>query len=361
MLKNFFFIFSFIITFNVNADVITLNENAPKTYVVKKGDTLWDISGLFLKQPWLWPKLWRFNPEIDNPHLIYPGDKLRLVFDAEGQPMLVKGKTELKWSPKVRKTHKEQNPISTIPLEIIEPFIKYDTVLSAEKIASAPVVLGSDEGYKSSLDGFHLYVNDNLILMKSYAIYYQGDEIFDPETNKSLGFHANLAGSGKVIRQGDMDNDVPATLYLESAKQELRSGAIVLPVNEGQMLPSYFAMQAVNKKVNGRIIKSTRNIREFGKLEVIMINKGKNDSINEGDVFTIKRTSPSVLMTSEGPVYTKESSMWSRLASHSESDYKMPIEVIGQTMVFKAYNDLSLALVLKTTKPARLNDAVTAP
>ena len=80
----------------LNADELTLNKNAPKSYIVKKGDTLWDISEIFLNQPWLWPKLWRLNPDINNPHLIYPGDELRLVFDEKGQPMLVRGKPELK-------------------------------------------------------------------------------------------------------------------------------------------------------------------------------------------------------------------------------------------------------------------------
>ena len=144
------------------ADVLTLNPDAPKSYIVKKGDTLWDISGLFLKQPWLWPKLWRINPEINNPHLIYPGDELRLVFDMQGQPMLVKGKPELKWSPKVRTQLKDQNPINTLPLHVIAPFMRYDSIKTEQELAALPYVLGSDEGYKSSINGFKVYVNQDL-------------------------------------------------------------------------------------------------------------------------------------------------------------------------------------------------------
>ena len=152
------------------AEQIKLNEDAPKTHVVEKGDTLWDISALFLEQPWLWPKLWRLNPEIDNPHLIYPGDELRLVYDEHGQPMLVKGKPSLKWSPNIRKQLKDASPVSTLPLTVVSPYIRYDSVLSSEQLDSLPYVLGSDEGYKSSMDGFKVYVNQDLALGKAFAI-----------------------------------------------------------------------------------------------------------------------------------------------------------------------------------------------
>ena len=100
------------------ADELQIKEDAPKTHIVVKGDTLWDISAMFLNEPWLWPKLWRLNPDIKNPHLIYPGDELRLVYDENGEPMLVKGKPALKWSPEKRKKLKEQNPITILPSAI---------------------------------------------------------------------------------------------------------------------------------------------------------------------------------------------------------------------------------------------------
>ena len=103
LIRIFSMILAMTLSVSLLADELKIKPDAPKSYIVKKGDTLWDISGIFLNQPWLWPKLWRLNPEINNPHLIYPGDELRLVFDEQGQPMLVKGKPELKWSPKIRK------------------------------------------------------------------------------------------------------------------------------------------------------------------------------------------------------------------------------------------------------------------
>jgi len=343
------------------ADELKLNQSAPKSYIVKKGDTLWDISGVFLKQPWLWPKLWRLNPEINNPHLIYPGDELRLVFDEQGQPMLVKGKPKLKWSPSVRTQLKDQSPVSTLPLNVIAPFIKYDSVLTAEQLDMLPYVLGSDEGYKSSVDGFKVYVKGDLELGKGYAIYQKGDVILDPETQEELGYHVILVGTGKALRTGDIANTRPGTIYVEGAKQEIRSGDYVMPVNEGQLLPSYFTMQGADKSIRGVIIKSSNNVREFGKLEVVMINRGQQHMVQQGDVLSISRKSPGVIETGDGPVYTKDASRWSRIATAEDSDYDMPEEAIGKMMVFKVYDKVSMALVLTTQKPLRLDDIVTAP
>ncbi|MGJ8694058.1 MAG: LysM peptidoglycan-binding domain-containing protein [Thalassotalea sp.] len=354
-------ILSFLIPLVSVADVLTIKKSAPQTYVVKKGDTLWDISGIFLKEPWLWPKLWRLNPNINNPHLIYPGDELRLVFDEQGQPMLVKGKPELKWSPKVRTSLKDQNAIATLPLSVIAPFLKYDSVLTEQQIEDSPYVIGSDEGQKSSIDGFKVYVNDDLKLGHGYGFYIKGAELIDPETGESLGYQGVLVGSGKVISVGNMAEKEPSTVYIDNAIQEIRSGALVLPVNEGQMYPSYFSMQSVSEGVSGRIIASSIGVREFGKLEIVIVNRGKEQNIKQGDIFSVKRTSPGVLETNNGPVYTKDASRWSRLASADDSDYKMPKESLGTSMVFKVYDKVSLALILKSSKPLRLNDIVEAP
>lgn len=352
---------SFLLPMLSMADQLTLKENAPKTYVVKKGDTLWDISGIFLNQPWLWPKLWRLNPEINNPHLIYPGDELRLVFDEQGQPMLVKGKPELKWSPKVRTQLKDLNPVETLPLNVIEPYIQYASVFEDEALADLPYVLGSDEGYKSSVDGFYLYIKGNLTLGQAYAIYQKGEEIIDPDTQEVLGNHAVLVGTGKTLREGDIENNIPATLYLDSVKREVRSGDVVMPVYEDQQLPSYYTMQAANKDLIGNIVHSASGIREFGKLEVVMIDLGESQGVKLGDVFTIGRVSPGVVETKQGPVYKNDASRWHRMANKSQSDYDMPMETFGNMMVFKTYEKTAMALILNSTKPIKLKDIVTAP
>jgi len=342
------------------ADQLKINDDAPKTHIVVKGDTLWDISAVFLEQPWLWPKLWRLNPEINNPHLIYPGDIITLVYDDKGEPMLVivKEKASYKWSPKVRQKNKDNSAISLLPLEVIAPFIKYDHLFSEEQLEEAPHVIGSDEGYKSSINGFNVYVNEDLDLAKTYAIYNKGEEIIDPETSDSLGFYVDLVATGQALRTGNMSENVPATLKVSTAKREIRSGYIVVPVHEGQMFPSTFTMKAVDESFRGAIVKATSGGREFGKLEVVMINRGSEHKVSVGNVMAIKRLSPEVVETSQGPEYTIETSRWNRLVG---SDYKMPEETLGEIMVFKVYEQASMALILRTEKPARLQDVVTVP
>jgi len=354
-------IFCLSLPFSSLADELQLAQNAPTSYVVKKGDTLWGISGVFLKEPWLWPKLWRINPDIENPHLIYPGDELKLVFDASGKPMLVKGKPKLKWSPKVRTALKDLNPVETISLNVISSLIKYDTILSEQEFTSAPYIIGSNEGYKLNVDGLKLYVNGDLAVGQAYAVYQKEEAILDLETGLIVGYYATLAGSGKAIKAGMSTEKKPATLYLDSAIREIRAGDIVKPVNDNQLLPGFFTMQAAAGSVSGHIIKAISGNREFGKQEVVFINRGAQHGVKQGDLFSVNRKSPAVVESGSGPVYTSDASRWNRMASASDSDYNMPEETVGKMMVYKVFDQISMALILHSTKPLRLQDSVTAP
>ncbi|WP_286234191.1 LysM peptidoglycan-binding domain-containing protein [Thalassotalea sediminis] len=344
---------------SLSADELRLLKDAPKSYVVVKGDTLWDISAKFLKDPWLWPKLWRVNPEIQNPHLIYPGEELNLVYDAQGRPMLVKGKPRLKWSPKVRKSLKEQNPIETISLNTIAPYINYNTVLSVADVEQGPYVLGSEEGYKISVDGFKLYVNQDLPVGHAVAIYDKEDEILSPETEEVLGYYAKIVATGKVVRAGDMANKVPATVYVDNALSDIRSGNFVKMIDEQQLFPAFFTMQPVNSSVKGTIVKAPNKVREFGKFDVVYIDQGSNNNVMLGDILSITRKSPEVVETGDGPVYISDASKLHRMTA--DSDYNMPEEAIGKLMVFKVFENVSMALVLGSEKPIRLSDNVAAP
>ena len=362
MLKKITLILSLLVcSLVVLAEQLKINNDAPKTYVVKRGDTLWDISALFLEQPWLWPKLWRLNPEINNPHLIYPGDIITLMYDESGNPILVR-KPSYKWSPKIRQTNQKDGSIKLLPLEIIAPFIKYDHLFTNEQLEKLPYVIGDNEGYNSSIDGFKVYVNQNLELAKTYAIYDTAEEIIDPETGTSLGFYTNLVATAQVLRTGNMAKNKPATLQVTTVKREIRAGDYVVPVHEGQMFPSVFTMKAVDASFRGAIVKAASDNREFGKLEIVMINKGAKDQVSVGDIMAIKRLSPGIVETSDGPEYTVEVSRWHHMLSNEDgSDYKMPEESLGELMIFKVYAQASMGLILRTEKPARLLDVLTAP
>ena len=234
-------------------------------------------------------------------------------------------------------------------------------LFSAEQLEQLPHVIGSDEGYKSSINGFKVYVNKDLEISKTYAIYNKGEEIIDPETEASLGFYVDLVATGQAIDAGNIGNKEPATLKISTAKREIRAGDYVVPVHEGQMLPSVFTMKAADESMRGSIVKAVSEGREFGKLEVVMLNRGLEHNVVVGDVMSIKRLSPGVVETSTGPRYTTEAPRWNRLLATEGSDYKMPEESLGELMVFKVYEQASMALILRTEKPARLQDVVTAP
>lgn len=346
------------------ADELQLKKNAPKTYIVKRGDTLWDISGIFLNEPWLWPKLWRLNPDINNPHLIFPGDKLRLVYDADGEPMLVKGKPELKWSPNIRKNMKNANPITILPLEILAPYLNYSNVLTEDILSSSPYILGGDEKYKSNIEGARLYVKGHTEPGVNYAIYHKGDEVIDPETNEHLGYYGVLVGTAKSVKSGDIENKLPSTLLLESSKREVRAGDIILPVNNDQELPAFYSMQnALKNDLKARMVSSYNEVREFGKFEVVLLNKGAEAGVDLGDILAIKRQSPDVIETDNGPIYEEDASRWFRLTRPNSSDKRisMPLEGIGHLMVFKVQPKTSFAIVLSTIKTVHLDDLVTTP
>ena len=147
-------------------------------------------------------------------------------------------------------------------------------------------------------------------------------------------------------------------MNIGSVKREIHAGNYVVPINEGQLFPAVFSMKAANESLRGSIVKATSNGREFAKLEVVMINRGLDHDVNVGDVMAIKRTSPAVVDTGDGPAYVAETSTWNRITG---GDYKMPTEKLGELMVFKVYQKASMALILHTEKPARINDLITAP
>lgn len=357
-------IFCLFSAINAFADELQIKDNAPKSYTVVEGDTLWDISAMFLNEPWLWPKLWRLNPDITNPHLIYPGDELRLVYDENGEPRLVKGKPSLKWTPAVRKQLKDQNPITILPLEQLAPYLNYATVLTQQDIDTLPHILGGDEKYRSNVDGALLYVKGEIVANKNYAIYHPGEEIIDPETNESLGFSATLVGTAKGLRNGNPSENLPATLSLDNATREIRAGDVVSPVNEGQLLPAFYSVRAATEEqFNARILSSYNNAREFGKFEVVLLNKGANNNVVLGSVYSINRPSPAVIETKNGPVYEEDASSWYRLTRDKNSDktLQMPIERIGHLMVFKVQQKTSFAIILSTVKAVRIEDTITAP
>jgi nucleoid-associated protein YgaU len=321
---------------------VQLKEGHPDRYTVVKGDTLWDISGKFLSQPWKWPELWHANPQIENPHLIYPGDTLSLVY-IDGQPRLVLNRGEsrgtIKLSPKVRSTPMAE-AIPTIPLEAINSFLLTNRIVdSAEEFEGKPYVVAGQAERVVSGAGDRIYARGSFEDDQPiYGIFRQGKVYTDPETKEFLGINADDIGSGEVVaEEGDI-----ATLSLTRSTQEVRLGDRLFPTEE-RAINSIFMPSEPATEVEGVILDVPRGVARIGQFDVVTLNRGKIDGVNEGNVLAVYKTGETVR---------------DRITGES---VKIPDERSGLLMVFRSYEKLSYGLVLYATRDLAIMDKVKNP
>src|SRR5271170_3978619 len=229
------------------AQSIPLAPNAPDSYVVKRGDTLWGIAKVFLRDPWYWPEIWQVNPQVHNPHLIYPGDTLRLVY-IDGQPQIVLQRGDgVRVEPRVR-SEPIDSAITTIPYATVAAFMSKPSVLDQNEIKNAPYVLATRDLHVVMSEGDTVYARGFTIpaeLGSHYNVVRVGDPLIDPDDNRVLGYDGIFTGSGHVTRQGD-----PTTLIMTESAREARAGDKLIP--GGVDVPLDFIPSAPRAKTNGR-------------------------------------------------------------------------------------------------------------
>jgi hypothetical protein len=351
------------LSFSLQADVLQIRQDAPASYVVKKGDTLWDISALYLNEPWLWPQLWQMNPQVDNPHLIYPGNVLTLTYDSMGRPRLAVNDNVKRLSPEVRKTLKGDGAITTLPLSMIRPFLTYEQALSEEQIAAMPYILGTNTATKMAAETHTLYVKGILQPGTSYGVYRKGKAYVDPESGSVLGYETSLIATARAFRSGrEATEDSPieaASLQVLSVKREIKQGDRVLPALEGQSLPAFFLISKPENNVDGTIIDTTSQLREFSKMDIVVLNRGLINDMKAGHMLGIYRQSPAVIDGEDGPVYVEDASKLQKMfRNFGDNSISMPREKVGELMVFKVAERVSFAIVTSTRRPIRVGDAI---
>ncbi|WP_440054627.1 LysM peptidoglycan-binding domain-containing protein [Pseudoalteromonas sp. T1lg65] len=355
--------------FNVQAQTLSLKPSAPKHYQVKEGDTLWDISKMYLQSPWRWHELWKWNKNIQNPDLIYPGDVLSLSTDAQGRPILSLDKGVKKLSPRVRVTTDKSKALPTLPLPLLEPFLRFEQALDDAVFDSSPMVLGANHNVNIITQGHILYIKGLLARGGQYAIYRRGDDYIDPQTNQKLAVQAILVGAGRAIQVGNNAQGIPAKLRLDMVKQEVKAGDILLPVSEGQSFSAQFTMQRPAHSISGSIIATSSKLREAGTMSIVVLNIGSNDKLHEGHILDVYKHSPVVIEGQKGPRYIEDATRLDKLVTSVDSWFgdgqlenstvwTMPSEKVGEVMLFKVYQNLSYAMVIKAEKPARIGDTV---
>lgn len=323
-----------------------LQDNAPDRYVVVPGDTLWSIAAKFLKDPWLWPQMWKLNrDQLKNPHLIYPGDVIVLQ-RSEPQPELKMGETVV-LSPRVRSEDTSKRAIPSIPPRIIEPFLTRPLVIESDGLNNAPRIIAAQADRVFLGAGDVAYVNgigqakaDSL-----WQIYRPGKALIDPEGQRTLGYEAVFLGDAKVIKEGE-----PATIRILGAQQEIGKGDRL--VAAGPITLNSYVPHAPSISIRGRIIASRDGLSETGQKNVITLNQGKSDGIEPGHVLALLRLGRTNLETTP-------SNKW--FEANKVEATKLPDERYGLAFVFRVFDQISYALVMSASRTVQIGDVVTTP
>ncbi len=332
-----------------------LAPNAPDSYTVKRGDTLWDISKLFLTSPWRWPELWGMNLEqIRNPHLIYPGQILVLE-KTNGRARLTvaqpvgDGGVE-KLSPRVRSEPLGDGAIASIPLHLIAPFLNEAVVFNGDELASAPRVVAAQEGRVMMSRGDTAYVRGDIADLRDWRVFREARPLVDPQTREVLGYEARFVGTAEYVRPGlvqtradGKDEIVPATFRVTSVRQEVGIGDRLAPVAERDF--ASYAPHSPARPIDGRIVSIYGDALTAGQNQIVALNRGRADGIERGHVLALWRDG-------------------TRVPDRTDPQrplIKLPDERHGLLFVFRVFDRVSYALILNVLDPVRPGDRFTQP
>lgn len=336
-----------------------LAPNAPDRYTVKKGDTLWDISKLYLNRPWRWPELWGMNLEqIRNPHLIYPGQVLVLEkVDGRARLRLADGQDSggptVKLSPRVRVDLNEAGPISSIPLHLIQPFLNEAVVFDNDALATAPRIVASEEGRVVLGRGDTAYVRGDLGGQREFRVFRNTKPLVDPTTREVLGYEARHLGTADFIRAGGTTDEsgksrtVPDTFLISSVREEVGIGDRLAPVPARDY--STYAPHPPGKEITGQVVSVYGDALNAGQNQIVALNRGAHDGMERGHVLALWRDGPEVIDRTTKTLFAPGETI------------KLPDERGGLLFVFSVFDRVSYALILSTQQAVKAGDRFTQP
>ena len=344
---------------------IRVKKSHPRKYIVKEGDTLWDISSQFLRDPWYWPEIWHKNRQVQNPHLIYPGDELTLIY-VNGQPQISVNETPqqvspqevtppvirtkitsdhpalrmVKLSPSIRKQGIDAD-VFTIPGDAIRQFLTKPRVVTKEELEEAPYILASDDN--------HLIMGqDNIVYIRGeldkdrvrFTVFRPGEELIDPETDNVFGFEAIYAGEVHIKKYGD-----PAIGQLTSSTREIRIGDRLLAVDKSKIDNLYYP-RPPDHEVKGQIISLHDALFGIAKYQIAVINRGSRDSLEIGHLLETQSAGDDVK---------------DNYSLRQRGNIRLPDVRSGLMMVFRVFDKVSYGLILESTLVINNHDVVTTP
>ncbi|MCK4834131.1 MAG: LysM peptidoglycan-binding domain-containing protein [Gammaproteobacteria bacterium] len=333
---------------------IRVKAEHPRQYTVKKGDTLWGISNLFLQDPWYWPEIWQKNQQVTNPHLIFPGDVLTLVY-VNGQPQMrlneaqhkqvqqtadTSGIPVRKLSPSIR-TSDLKASIPTIPGDAIRQFLTKPRVVTKEQLEKAPYIVGSEDNHLILGDGNRVYMRGEIDKERvRFSVFRPGDALRDPATDEILGYEAIHTGEVHVTAYDD-----PASGDLTSTVREVLIGDRLLAEDRSKMENLYFP-HIPDREVNAQIMELNEALMGVAKLQVVVINKGERDGMEVGHLLA---------------TFTNGATIRDRHDKHSSKPVKLPNERSGLVMIFKTFDRVSYAITLESRRIIRNFDYLHTP
>ncbi|MCL2875496.1 MAG: LysM peptidoglycan-binding domain-containing protein [Betaproteobacteria bacterium] len=331
---------AFLASASLQAAPPAITTDAPDSYTVSRGDTLWGISARFLQEPWRWPEVWQMNEdEIKNPHFIYPGQII--VLDRNG-PFLRLGKPigegnmpvgDGKLQPRVYQTPINE-AISTIPLAAIAPFLTRPLVLDGKSFQGAATIVATETGRVYLAQGDTIFAKDVNEDVNTWAIFRSTKPLIDPGNRQVLGHEAQYLGSARVK---EFTN--PVTLEIIEAVEEIGVNDKMLPI-ENELIFSY-APHAPRETIDTRLISIQRGVSETGKLSVIAIGAGKQNGLEPGHVVAMFRNRGK--------------------ATHGRRTFALPEKRYGSAMVFRVFDRVSYAIIMDTEGQATIGDAIRNP
>jgi len=345
-----------------------LAADAPDMYVVKRGDTLWDISGMYLKRPWRWPEMWGMNLQaIHNPHLIFPGQTLyldktggvaRLRTTASGEPETVRV------SPRTRSDSLSDTALPTLKPHLIEPFLAEPLVVDAETLKQAPRIVGTFEERVLMSTGDRIYARGDAANPlrtdpgepRQFRVFRDAIAMKDPLTGDILGYEAQYLGKAVLVRgetfedssngKGGMVSEyVPASLDITGIKEEIRTGDRLLPA-PARTFTSYLP-HAPQLDVDARVVSiyGSSAMANAAQNNVVAINLGEQDGIEVGHVLSLMTKGNRVRDVNDGV----------------RTEIKLPSERNGMVMVFRTFDRVAYALILNVSVPVRVGDRLVNP
>jgi hypothetical protein len=342
-----------LVTVAVYAAGAQLRADHPDTYTVRKGDTLWAISARFLSKPWLWPEIWQANPQVQNPHLIYPGDVLNLSF--------ING-PRLSLQPRV---HAEGDAVPAIPLAQLQTFLKEMRVLDSNVVSDLPYVVGFEEADLRGTVGKNVYVRQldaqpgqRFVIVRPTQVFREFDEKagrdngadlvghpLDSDVSmvrgpwkedfradghygrgKEIGTEVTVIGTAEVLRVGD-----PSTLLLLDSTMEIRKGDRIMPIDDKPYDPYYYPHAPKSLPGNARVIAFTDAYDAVGPTQVVALNIGSQDGVDNGQTYSIYQPGESI------PDDVAHDS-WDRGTGRNVT---LPQEFVGHVMVFRTFDRVS--------------------